>query len=714
MIAVDSEETVAEAGQANLAFDGNPSTHWVTQWFPTNSPQPHSITADLGGAYRLCALDYLPRQDGGTNGTILDYEIETSVDGVIWTSAGSGRFNPAAGTGPREVQLDGALARFVRMRSLSSANAGPWASAAEISFDGVISSGPNAPSLRIVEPDAAPLVAPGAVLDLVAEATDVEDPAPEILWDFPPCMTPTTTSGPVPGPVVVSCAPGVHPIEIHACDDDGMCADDELRVTVADGGCAPLAPSEWSLLHADSEEIYGENGRASRAFDGDPTTSWVTGWTGVASGLPHVLHLDLGSTRVLCALGYLPRQDGGDNGTVRDYELATSRDGEHWTVASRGSLVESVLDLSERRVTFDAVAARYIRFTAESEVEGGPWTTVAELTIEGAPALPELGGPLATIDAANEPRVIVPGEILSFHATGVPVQPGLLPASALNWTVLLHHCADGPYDCHLHLLDEIAGVDAGAIVTPEHGWYSFIEFVLEANDDEAGGLASLSRQARVPLDPLGSELTFQSVPPGLQLVLGSSTQTAPFTQTLIPGSNQSLAAPSPQSLAGASYAFQSWSQGGPANQQFTAPVHPMTFTATFVPTGACSSPDNTCNGFDDDCDGDIDEDTPLPVSSVVLEVHHEHLHWSEAADATGYDVVTGNLALLRSTGSWDGVASCLADDLAATEIDAPPDPAPGGAVLFLVRGTNCVGSASWNASGPRTQVGRDLSITVCP
>ncbi len=50
---------------------------------------------------------------------------------------------------------------------------------------------------------------------------------------------------------------------------------------------------------------------------------------------------------------------------------------------------------------------------------------------------------------------------------------------------------------------------------------------------------------------------------------------------MIEGSQNTLGAPSPQTLAGKTYDFGSWSDGGLATHTITAPA-PATYTATFT------------------------------------------------------------------------------------------------------------------------------------
>src|SRR6266568_4542114 len=72
---VTSEEIVSEDGRGIHAIDGITTTFWHTQYSPTLAIQPHNIVVDLGTTYSLNGFTYLPRQDGGVNGTISQYEF---------------------------------------------------------------------------------------------------------------------------------------------------------------------------------------------------------------------------------------------------------------------------------------------------------------------------------------------------------------------------------------------------------------------------------------------------------------------------------------------------------------------------------------------------------------------------------------------------------------------------------------------------------------
>ena len=71
------------------------------------------------------------------------------------------------------------------------------------------------------------------------------------------------------------------------------------------------------------------------------------------------------------------------------------------------------------------------------------------------------------------------GDVINFSGSGSDPQDGNLPASALSWSLILHHC---PSTCHAHPLQTFAGVASGSFTTPDHEHPSHLELVLTATD----------------------------------------------------------------------------------------------------------------------------------------------------------------------------------------------------------------------------------------
>jgi uncharacterized repeat protein (TIGR01451 family) len=180
--------------------------------------------------------------------------------------------------------------------------------------------------------------------------------------------------------------------------------------------------------------------------------------------------------------------------------------------------------------------------------------------------------PTATIDTPTAGTTWKVGDLISFSGHATDPQQGTLSASALSWDLILHHC---PSDCHTHGIQSWPGVASGSFNTPDHEYPSYLELRLTATD--AGGLTDTKT---LQLDPRTVVLTFQSSPAGLQLVVGSSSSATPFTRTVIEGSNNSISAPSPQTLGGTDYAWASWSDGGAQSHNVIANAATM-YTAAY-------------------------------------------------------------------------------------------------------------------------------------
>jgi hypothetical protein len=130
-----------------------------------------------------------------------------------------------------------------------------------------------------------------------------------------------------------------------------------------------------------------------------------------------------------------------------------------------------------------------------------------------------------------------------------------------------------------------------------------------------------------------------------------------------------------------------------------------------------------CNGVDDNCNGAIDDvGLPGPVASVQLDKQPgtTGVDWPALAEATGYDVVRGDLTtLLAGGGSYaDATDVCVADDVAANHTDDPLDPGPDSGFWYLIRAGNCIGVGSYDGPGASQVAPRDPGIAAsgvaCP
>ncbi len=114
----NTEQTTATGAGA---IDGDRSTMWHSRWSTGRDPFPHDIKVELDSSFSVSGLEYLPRQDGSSNGRIGNYEIYISsnpselgtlVTSGVWTNNST----------VKRVFWDKSLGSVVTLRSLTAAN----------------------------------------------------------------------------------------------------------------------------------------------------------------------------------------------------------------------------------------------------------------------------------------------------------------------------------------------------------------------------------------------------------------------------------------------------------------------------------------------------------------------------------------------------------------------------------------------------------------
>lgn len=195
-------------------------------------------------------------------------------------------------------------------------------------------------------------------------------------------------------------------------------------------------------------------------------------------------------------------------------------------------------------------------------------TGIASVTISAGNTPPR-----PVIDTPSGTTTWRVGDTISFSGHATDDQDGTLPPSALSWSLIMQHC---PSTCHEHPVQTFTGTATGSFVAPDHEYPSHLELRLTATD--AGGL---SDTVSTTLQPQTVQLGFATEPSGLTLTAGSSGQATPFSRTVIAGSTVSISANSPQALAGQTYQFVAWSDGGAQTHTIVAD-QPSTYTATFA------------------------------------------------------------------------------------------------------------------------------------
>src|SRR5581483_10637639 len=312
----------------------------------------------------------------------------------------------------------------------------------------------------------------------------------------------------------------------------------------------------------------------------------------------------------------------------------------------------------------------------------------------------QANGPAPVIDSPASTLTWKVGDDITFSGHATDPQDGNLPASALSWQVLLHHCDPTGQTCHIHFLSTFTGVASGHFAAPDHDYPSYLELDLTATDSQG-----LSSTTSVLLQPKTVALTIATAPSGLQASFDAATQAAPYTVTAIIGSSHSVSAPTPQTLGGTTYTFSSWSDGGAAAHNITAPATATTYTATYTASGGGNSPPTavatgsptsgnaplTVN-FDGSGSSDPDAGDTITYS------------WDLNGDGTFGDSTIAKPSFVYTTAGTYNAVLKVTDNHGASSTSTPVTITVGGAATTF--GTTTVGSGIDNPTGDWKEVSK--------
>jgi len=167
------------------------------------------------------------------------------------------------------------------------------------------------------------------------------------------------------------------------------------------------------------------------------------------------------------------------------------------------------------------------------------------------------------------------GMVVKYSGSASDFEDGDLPASAFTWQVDFHH------DTHLHpFIAATTGSKTGTFTIPTRGETSsnvYYRIILKVTDS-----VGLTRTVTRDILPRKADMTFATTPAGLQITLDGQNRMTPFTVTGVVGIKRAIAAPSPQTVNGLNYVFQSWSDGRARSHEISTPSVDTTYTANFA------------------------------------------------------------------------------------------------------------------------------------
>ena len=132
-----------------------------------------------------------------------------------------------------------------------------------------------------------------------------------------------------------------------------------------------------SVVFTSSQELGNEG---AKLVDGDPSTIWHTMYSVTVAGYPHWIDFDAADETMIKGFKYMPRQDGGNNGNIKDYTIQVSNDGKNWgEPVAKGTFDSSS---KVKVVTFEKpVKARFVRFTGLNSQNGQDFGSGAEFEL---------------------------------------------------------------------------------------------------------------------------------------------------------------------------------------------------------------------------------------------------------------------------------------------------------------------------------------------
>ena len=142
-----------------------------------------------------------------------------------------------------------------------------------------------------------------------------------------------------------------------------------------------------------------------KMLDGKPDTMWHSVEAkDEATKQPHSITIDFGKALTLTGFTQTCRADKG-NGVIKTYQAETSADNQTWATAAEGDFDYSAGTTATVKFA-NPVTARFFRLTAEAELNGKPFTSIAELDILSPVAKPDRVNKLSVSNTVNQTRFI--------------------------------------------------------------------------------------------------------------------------------------------------------------------------------------------------------------------------------------------------------------------------------------------------------------------
>ncbi|WP_310190276.1 discoidin domain-containing protein [Bacillus sp. 3255] len=263
-------------------------------------------------------------------------------------------------------------------------------------------------------------------------------------------------------------------------------------------------PQSQMTATATSEEVVGENNRASNVLDGNSKTIWHTKWD-KSTPLPQSVTLNLGGSYDVNSIKVLPRQGQGaaTNGMITAYNVYTSTDGVQFTKVADGTWPN---DTMEKTASFPVKKVAFIKLEATAGQFG--YASAAEMNVYRVIDVPVTGVQL------DKPQVsLKEGQTAELVATMLPFNANNknVTWASSNETVAKVEVKDGKA-----VVTALKTGEADIKVTTVSGNFTAVSKITVQKDDVTPNVASTT------LSAAGTVMEGQEFP--VQLGLSSVTQ----------------------------------------------------------------------------------------------------------------------------------------------------------------------------------------------
>lgn len=189
--------------------------------------------------------------------------------------------------------------------------------------------------------------------------------------------------------------------------------------------------------------------------------------------------------------------------------------------------------------------------------------------------------PSATIITPQDGLTFVAGQVITFSGDGIDTEDGALPDSAFTWNIDFLHAG------HVHPGALVSGARSGNFTIPSsgHDFSGDTRYRITLTVTDSDGLQDVKS---ILIYPSKVNLSFDTVPSGLTIMLDGIGHVTPFIYDTVVGFSHTIDAPDQ-----ASYAFVSWSDGEAQSHEITAPSQNSSYQAVFTSPTATHTPSPT-------------------------------------------------------------------------------------------------------------------------